>query len=155
MELIIVLTLLAILSAAVAPVFQGSYSKLESDHAVRDLVATLKYAQERAITDTAEYRVYLNPETNEYWLMRLAQRRNNKKMFEPLAERQGKRVALPDRLRMNRVKARKDRETKAYFISFYPNGACDHAGMKLEQTGERSITIELTGSLGEMKVDEK
>jgi hypothetical protein len=119
------------------------------------LVATLKYAQERAITDSEEYRVYLSPETNEYWLMRLAQRKNNKKAFEPLEERQGERVTLPDRLRLDRVKARKDREMKLYFISFYPNGACDRAAVKLERTDGHGITIEMKGSLSEMKVDER
>jgi prepilin-type N-terminal cleavage/methylation domain-containing protein len=60
MELIIVLTIIVIMSAAVVPVFGPSMAKLQRDHAVRDFVATLRYAQERAVTDTREYRLALD-----------------------------------------------------------------------------------------------
>lgn len=146
MELIIVLTIIVIMSAAVVPVFGSSMAKLERDHAVRDFVATLRYAQERAVTDTREYRLALDPELNQYWLLRCAGIVERKKTFELIDERQGKAMFLPERLSMKSVKARKEREERYYYISFYPNGACDRAEVTLQHTDERAVTVKMERS---------
>jgi general secretion pathway protein H len=146
MELIIVLTIIVIMSAAVVPVFGSSMAKLERDHAVRDFVATLRYAQERAVTDTREYRLALDPELNQYWLLRCAGIVERKKTFELIDERQGKAMFLPERLSMKNVKARKEREERYYYISFYPNGACDRAEVTLQHTDERAVTVKMERS---------
>jgi type II secretion system protein H len=154
-ELIIVLTIIVIMSAAVVPVFGSSMAKLERDHAVRDFVATLRYAQERAVTDTREYRLALDPELNQYWLLRCAGIVERKKTFELIDERQGKAMFLPERLSMKSVKARKERQEKYYYISFYPNGACDRAEVTLQHEDGRAVTVETKGSLGQLEVKEK
>jgi type II secretion system protein H len=154
-ELIIVLTIIAIMSAAVVPVFGGSMAKLERDHAVRDFVATLRYAQERAVTDTREYRMALDPELNQYWLLRCGGIVERKKTFELMDERQGKAMLLPERLSMKSVKARKERQEKYYYISFYPNGACDRAEVTLQDEDGRAVTVATKGSLGQLEVKEK
>ena len=154
-ELIIVLTIIVIMSAAVVPVFSGSMAKLERDHAVRDFVATLRYAQERAVTDTREYRLAIDPELNQYWLLRCAGVVERKKTFELIDERQGKAMFLPERLSMKSVKARKERQEKFYYISFYPNGACDRAEVTLQHEDGRAVTVETKGSLGQLEVKEK
>ena len=154
-ELIIVLTIIAIMSAAVIPVFGGSMAKLERDHAVRDFVATVRYAQERAVTDTREYRLAMDTELNQYWLLRGAGIVKRTKTFELLDERQGKTMYLPERLSMKRIKARKDRENKYYYIAFYPNGACDQAEVTLQHEDGRAVTVATKGSLGQLEVKEK
>ena len=155
MELIIVLTIILIMSAAVVPVFGGSMAKLERDHAVRDFVSTLRYAQERAVTDTSEYRLIMDQERSEYWLMRFAGMEERKKTFEAIDERQGESMFLPERLSMDKIKARKDRKEKYYYISFYPNGACDVAEVTLRHEDGRSVTVATKGSLGQLEVKEK
>ncbi len=152
MELIIVMSIIAILSASVLPVFGGTMSRLQRDHAVRDLVATFRYAQERAVTDTREYRLVLDKENGEYWLMRFAEMDGRKKIFKAVDERQGKSMFLPERLTMDKIKARKDRKEKYSFIAFYPNGACDEASVTLQNEDGRSVTIETKGSLGQLEV---
>jgi len=154
-ELIIVLTLLAVLSSAVIPVFSGSLGRVESDHTVRDLVALIKYGQERAVTDLKEYRLYLDPEQGHYFLMMLKRTPEGEKDFVPLDEHQGEALVLPPRIEMAKPKARKDRERDLYYIPFYPSGACDKARIPLEikQEGrDRKVTIETQGSLGRIVI---
>ena len=141
MELIIVMSIIAILSASVIPVFGGSMRQLERDHAVRDFVATLRYAHERAMTDTCEYRLILDKDNGEYWLTRFAGIKERKKTFEALEERQGESMFLPERLRFDKVKARKDRREKYFFIAFYANGAVDESTVTLQHEDGRSVTV--------------
>ena len=164
-ELIVVLTLLALLSGAVIPMYAGSIKGMQREHAVRDVVSILKYAQERAITDVREHRVYFNPDTKEYWLMRLESVELNKKghakkNFEESHENIASRRYLPDRLKMLKPDAPRDREKGdekgAYYVAFFPNGACTNATLKFKLEGrhEHMVTIETEGSLGRMKVKE-
>ena len=156
LELIIVVTLLGILSAGVVPVFQGTFSSIESEHAVRDLIATIRYAQERAVTDSIEYRLYLEPDNNEYWVAHLAgyDEDDREKVFETIEARGSETALLPSRVEMRRPRARKDRDAGAYYIAFYPNGACDDAKITLEREREAggNVYIETRGGMGRLRV---
>jgi prepilin-type N-terminal cleavage/methylation domain-containing protein len=156
-ELIIVVTLVAILSTAVIPVFRGSFASIQADHAVRDFVAIVKYVQERAVTDSKEYRIYLVPQTGQYWTEYLASLRNGKKTFEPLKERQGAVMQLPELLAMKKVQARKDKERdiETFYIAFYPNGVCDTASVTLVPSEGKPTTIDTQGALGQLEVNNK
>jgi len=155
LELVIVLTLLAILSMAVVPVFRGTFVSVAADHGVRDLTATVRYAQERAVTDCTEYRLYLDPEAGEYVVHQLDSiEADRTKVFVPARDRLGQKMRLPENVEMRRPKARKDKETNSYYIAFFPNGACDDAEIVLETPNRRRVRIRTEGSLGRMKVDE-
>ena len=67
-ELLLVLIFLIIISLAVVPIFRGSLDTVHADYTLRDIVALLKYAQERAVTDTTPFRFYMDPERGEYAL---------------------------------------------------------------------------------------
>jgi prepilin-type N-terminal cleavage/methylation domain-containing protein len=159
MELIIVLVILGILTSAVVPMYARSLNSVHRNHAVRDLLATLKYAQERAISDMLEHRVYFDPEKNQYWIERFLKRekedRENKE-FEPLREAYGNRHELPESLKLDRPRTERDRENHTYYIPFYPNGACGYATIRLKpvKRGEHTIVIETEGAIGRMKVKE-
>jgi prepilin-type N-terminal cleavage/methylation domain-containing protein len=155
MELIIVLTILAMMSAAVVPIFGGTFATVQSDHAVRDLVATIKYAQERAVTDMKEYRLYLDPATNAYFLLSVKNPDERTKQFEALSERQGETVVLPERLKLGKSKAKKDRSRNMAYVAFYPNGACDKATLAVVRDDGLGKHIETEGSLGRINVSEK
>jgi len=154
-ELVIVLAIIGMLTAGAVPVFRGSFAFVQEDHAVRDLVATIKYGQERAVTDAVEYRLYLDRDEGEYRLMRFKAMEDEEKVFAPLDERLGEPVRLPVRLTMDRVQARKDRQRNAYYIAFYPNGGCDEATITLRPNTGRSIRIETNGALGRLEVNKR
>lgn len=161
MELVIVLIILGILSAAVVPMYGRSMKLIHRNHAVRDLLATMKYAQERAISDMVEHRVYFDPKANQYWIERFVKRDEEDrehKEFEPLREAYGNRHDLPESLKLERPRTERDKEDRTYFIPFYPNGACGYATIRLKpvkrERGSRTIIIETEGAIGRMKVKE-
>jgi type II secretion system protein H len=154
MELIVVMGIIGMMSAAVVPVFAGSMAKLERDHAVRDFIATLRFAQERAVTDTREYRLVLDEDGGAYWLTCFDVIVKRKKTFKDVEERQGERMELPERLSFEKIKARKDRKDKLYYISFYPNGACDEASIVLQHDDGRRVSVSTKGALGQLEVKE-
>lgn len=157
LELILVMTIIAIIAVAVVPVFRGTLASVQTEHGVRDMVATVRYAQERAVTDSLEYRLYLDPEKGEYYLMRLeGYDEDNEKVFEPLEESIGGVMPLPKRMGMKRPRARKDRDRDAYYVAFFPSGACDDVTIDLEREDRSgSVRIKTNGALGRLEVKER
>ncbi len=151
-ELILVLSIITMLSVSVIPVFRGTFHSVQDDHAVRDLMATIRYAQERAITDTTEMRLYLQPDLNQYYLARLIKIEQSGKMFESLAERHGEPVRLSERQTLQKPEAKFDPERNAYYITFRPSGACDPATIAITKSDGTVARILTSGSLARLKV---
>lgn len=154
LELIVVMTLITILTSAMIPVFSGALSGMEGDQWGRDLTAAFTYAHERAMAQSREYRVYLSPETREFWVAALVGFDDGAKVFEELMEGEGGRRVLPDSHELGRPKAHRDRKSEAYYVAFFPNGASDVAEVVLinHTTGEQT-RIETTGVLGNVEVE--
>lgn len=149
MELMIVMTLLAIMSLTVTPIFRGSFSGARAEHSMRDLFAAMKSAQSGAVTEAVEYRVYLAPKKNEYWIAHAVFSEEGEVGFEPLPGRSGEAIELPSIMEMKRPKARRGLETGTYYFSFYPSGACDIASVAVGFT-DRSRGVyrfETTGTM--------
>ena len=121
MELIVVMTLLAIMSLTVAPIFRGSLSGARADHSMRDLYAAMKSAQARAVTEGVEHRIYLEPDENWYWPAHAVYSPEGEVGFEPLPGRSGEVVELPRNLEMEKPEARPGRDKGTYYFSFYPS----------------------------------
>jgi type II secretion system protein H len=155
MELIVVMTIITLLTAAVVPIYQGSLTRIRQDRATRDFVAYLKYAQERAITDATEYRFYLHEETRRYWVMRLQAVEDGDKEFAFLDEGAIEVKQLPEGIEFERPKARFDKDRDAHFVAFYSTGACDYATITLETTDGDELKLETKGRLGRFEVTEK
>ena len=148
MELMLVMTLLAVMSVMVTPIFQGSLSGARAEHSMRDLYAAMKSAQARAVTEGVEHRIYLQPEKNAYWSAHAAYSPEGEIGFEPLAGRSGEVVELPRDLMMEKPKARPGREGGTYYFSFYPSGGCDVASMSVSfsDNARRKYFFETTGT---------
>jgi len=70
MELIVVMTIISLMTAAVVPIYQGTLTWARNDRAVSQVVSLMKYAQERAVTDSVPYRFYIDDEKGAFWLAR-------------------------------------------------------------------------------------
>ena len=134
----LVMTLLAILTAMVTPVFRGTLSTVRSENGVRDFVATLEYAQTRAITDAKEYRLYLSPTLNGYWLEHAVVRDGIAVDFETFTDALPFKATLPDSLHLSTPKARRDKKTRLFYVAFYPNGLCDENTFSLNDPDDDS-----------------
>ena len=68
LELIVVLFILALAAALVAPVFTSSFGQLRLKAATRDLAALCRFARTQAITNQVVLEVVLDRRANAYWL---------------------------------------------------------------------------------------
>lgn len=155
-ELIVVMTLLAVMSMTVAPIFRGSFSGARAEHSMRDLFAAMKSAQSGAVTEAVEYRVYLVPKKNEYWIAHAAFSEEGEFGFEALTGRAGEVIELPSNLKMKRPNARQGEEKGTYYFSFYPSGVCDVASVAvaLSDDSRREYLFETTGTTVSFEVPE-
>lgn len=155
LELIVVLTILAVLTAAVIPVFGASVSAMKQRSARGDFVALLYFVQELAVRESREMRLYIDEREGAYWVEGWISGHGDDKGFEPLPDRaQGGVRYFPDPLEITRIRARTDRSRRLHYIAFLPTGACDRASLRLSNgvRGEGSTTIATMGVLGGVEV---
>lgn len=156
LELVVVLSVVGILSSLVLPVFVRSISSMRVQNAQNDFVAALAFAQERAVSESREYRVYLDPRENAYWIARHVGFKGDEKIFEPVEERFGAHRHFPDRIELERPRARRDRaQDNAYYIACYPSGATDRTTLRFRDTLDRRrmMTVRTEGVAGRIAVE--
>jgi len=156
LEILVVMAILAVISASIAPVYVAAMDGIRVRNARNDLVATLRYAQEVAVRESREHRVYLDKDANKYRLMRLAGLEDDEKVFEEARALATGEQFLPENLALDNIKARRDRRTREYFVSCLPNGASDKAVIRLRDQRFRGVqfTITVEGPLGKITIEE-
>jgi prepilin-type N-terminal cleavage/methylation domain-containing protein len=156
LELVAVMIILAVLTSAVVPMFHDSIVNLRKESAIENVIASMKYAHERAILNSVESRFVVDIENNQYWVVIFKELdKDNEPVFEPLSDAAGRKHTLPATLEFERPKARRLKGEDIYFVAFYPGGACDVAEVRLRDVQDRvrrSITIETEGRLGQFDV---
>lgn len=155
LELIVVMTLLSILTAAVVPVYVSSMAAIKLRSAQNNFVAMLAHVQQTAVMEGREFRVYIDDDEMCYWTSAYVGEEDDEKIFEDIQADYGRLKYLPEGLEFDRVKARKDRENNAKFIGCYPNGACDQVEIVLRDTRRRGNRYEIrtVGALGKIEVE--
>ncbi len=148
-ELMIVMTILAAMAMSVTPVFRGSFARVRADHAARDLFAEIKAAQESAVTEAVEYRVYFNTKENTYWPARPGVSKDGKRGYFPVDVGGGEAIRDPERIVFGTIKARRGEDSNTEYLAFYPTGISDAGSITLLDEADRSrkYVIETTGTL--------
>lgn len=156
LELIVVLALLAIISAIIVPVYVRSMNGIQMRSARNGLIGTLRFIQELSVNESREYRLYVDVKNNVYWVMRMAKLVDGEKKFEPVAETWGAETQLPEQFVITNMKARKERGQKGLFIACQPNGASDQAVISVrdDHRGSRKYKIVVLGPMGKIEVQE-
>ena len=158
LELIVVMAILAIISASIAPVYAYAMDSIRTRNAQRDLIALIRYAQEQAVSESKEHRVYFNKDTGAYRLMQIAGLEDNEKVFEIASTSSlfNSEEVLPQPLIFGSIDARRDRTTREYFVSCLPNGASDKVEIQLRDQRSRGsyIKIIVEGPLGKITLEE-
>lgn len=154
-EMIVVVTLLAILSAAVVPLYGHSVRALQARSARGDFVALLFFAQELAVRESREVRLCIDDREGTYWLEGWTGGLGEEKTFEPLTEGQNSGLhRFPESSHLSRVRARDDARRNVKYIACMPNGGCDRASIRIsgESRGKGDTTIATTGVLGGVEI---
>ena len=154
LELVVVLSILTVLTAVVVPVFGDALSAMKRRGARGDLIALVYYAQELAIRESRELRLYLDTREHTYWLEGWVDGHGDEKSFAPITGRDSGTHHLPPQLKFAHVHARTDRTRRLNYVAFMPTGACDRARIHLSpvREGEPATTIETTGVLGGLDI---
>jgi prepilin-type N-terminal cleavage/methylation domain-containing protein len=166
LELVVVLALLAVITAAVVPIYGGSVPRAQLRTARSEIASRLMAAQEAAVRESRIYRFYISPGKGEIWVMQeqplgtATQPRKRGRRSEALQDisfvqapaRWAKPWPFPEYLELSRAKAREDKALDAYYVECHPNGACDRAqfvfGDKRRST--RSFVIRTLGTVGRL-----
>jgi prepilin-type N-terminal cleavage/methylation domain-containing protein len=157
-ELIVVMAILAIITASVIPLFQASMHDIKIRSARSNFVSTLAFAQEKAVADSTQYRVYMNEREGRYWVEYLVEYdEDGEKVFAPVEEKFGQAQFFPDYYSLQRPSASRDRKRSAYYITCYPNGASDRVLLTFRDATDRRrrFTVETLGVMGKIKVEVK
>lgn len=136
-ELLLVVSIIGVIATAVIPAFAGTLRSVRTRDAADSLLATLQYAQARAVTDALEYRVYLDEKQQAYWVARAAADVDGERYFEVVTERNAEAVALPKTLRFDEVDTLNDRRAEAAFVRFLPSGVIAPAEFTLRIEGRQ------------------
>ena len=154
MELTVVLIVLAVMTAAVTPIFRNTVVRLKTEQGIQDFITAIQYAQERSVSDGREFRIYLDDREHRYWIERFVEVDDEgERVYEPF-ERFTVRQ-LPDDLTFRRVAANRDRGSRHKFITCYPSGASDRASITLDRANGRSITIDTRSRPGSLRVRDR
>ncbi len=155
-ELVVVVAFISILTGMVIPIYNRTMSSLRIRNTTQDITSLIRYAQEKAVAESREFRVLLDDEKREISLFRLkSQTIDGEKEFELVGMADGGGVlTLPETIKISRITAGKDRKTGLRYISCYPNGASDPGEIELEPQGRgrQRILIKWTGALGRFEI---
>lgn len=154
-EMVVVLALLALITAIIVPVYGNSIMAMKARGACGDFVAELLFAQELSVREAREVRLYLNERERTYWLEFWISGFGEEKVFEVRSDGPGSGVHhVPESVKLTQIRARSGIGRGLYYITCFPNGACDRSSLRMEEDGEtaRGSTISTTGVLGGVKV---
>jgi hypothetical protein len=90
-----------------------------------------------------------------YWLSYRGDPMKFPPTFVNLESGAGHAQALPDGVTVSFVKANRDRETGANYITFYPNGAADKATVRFRDVNRGSYLIETGREIGIISTKER
>ena len=141
-EILVVVTILGILFGVMTPLFRNSYTNLELRNSYKNIAATIKHAQERAIMEEREFRVNFDRRERTYWLSYREDPLEFPARFVDLKTDAGRPRSLPEEVTFALIRANRDRKTRANYITFYPNGAADKATVRLRDRSHKSFLIE-------------
>jgi len=155
LELVVTVALLAIITAAIVPLYANSMNSIHMRNSRANFVSLIAYIQECAVAETREYRLYINTQEQVFWVEYLVEDDAEGKFFEVVQEKYGRLQSFPRYLEVQQVRARQDREARAYYIGCYPNGASDIATVTFRDTRDfqEGFSIKTMGTMGKIEVE--
>lgn len=149
LELVVVMSIIAVMSMAVMPVFRDSFGATQNEHSLRDLEAAMRYAQTMAVTRVAEHRLYLDVKKHMYWVEVESGFVENERKYVPLSGVLGAPAKLALSLEFTRPDAHRVPGSDLFYVSFYPSGSCDEATVKIREVDDHRSRheIQVMGSM--------
>ena len=153
MELMVVIVIIAIMTAVIVPEMKGTFEDALLRSAGRDLVNVCSLANSRAVSLNHDCRVQINPATGRYVLERKV-RDGGRELFVPLTDVSGAEGKLDARIKIEvrspdeMLPAELSRnagalDDSATAISFYADGTADKAEIRLRDRAGFQLVMQL------------
>jgi len=140
-ELLLVVIVIAILSAVSVPRLSGSYNHMELEEAARQVAALAEFGRERAILDETTYALSLDEDRREFRLSREEFDEYGIPRFRPVLSSEC-RVRLPERVSVLDVRSSYDGSGGGRLGCFWPGGQADELTVALaNRKGERCEVV--------------
>lgn len=136
LELIVVIAIISVTLGLLMPVFRKTFSDIQLNTCVQDMVSLIRYAQERAIVENTTLRFNLDTKEGSYWLTKKEQ---DKDTFSGLSEKLGRKHTIASGLQI---------ETKESTIDFYSDGELSPAQIRIRNQNNKALTISLKPNVG-------
>jgi prepilin-type N-terminal cleavage/methylation domain-containing protein len=123
LELVLVLAILVIVMALIAPSLQGFAAGRSGKNLATNLVAMTNYARTQAVAEGRTYRLNFDPSEHAFWLTY-----ENGSTFDPPQNDFGRRVVVPDGVAIETTIAA---NTDGTYLNFYANGRTEPANIRV------------------------
>lgn len=167
LELVVVLFILALATALVAPAFGRSFGQAQLRAATRDLAALCRFARTQAIISQGILEVVLDRQANSYWLRgresdHIAGRLSGldqvlpaRDLEQSIQNREARVRALPTGVTLKSVVVETGplREDERGAITFFPQGSSTGGEVWLEDGKGRGYRIVVDPSVGFVRIN--
>ncbi len=155
-ELVVVMSIIAVAFFAVRPAFQGAMRSAERRAVLRSLVSLLTTARTEAVGNGVLVRVICDPDQGLLWAEEQVEPEIDRSHFEPLGGQAGRGLHLPDgyevtRLEIGGVDARQLMTTECYC---YPDGSTDGLLLVFEDASGRKAELQMSPATGKVVLGE-
>jgi type II secretory pathway pseudopilin PulG len=168
----VVLVLIAILSAMILPEMRGSFGNALLRSSGRELINVFELAYSRSVSLNQIHVVRFEESTGRYAVARRVPRRGNEPEFAPLKDVAGSSGKLDERIRLKvRASADKSQENEggndhlsdsrqeggretAGVVSFYPDGTADPAEVLLRDRAGFGLRLQIDPITARIKLEE-
>lgn len=157
-ELLVVMAILSVMLALVAPMVFNSWEKLRFQATVRNLVSGLRYARYQAIATKMQVNFQLDQEEQRYQISfrmpaETAEGDDSWKDFEEGLRRRERTVLLPQGVRLKGLwRPGQDSSSEGGVIVFYPQGNSSGGKIALESSKGRELWVVVDPWGGRIKV---
>jgi type II secretion system protein H len=133
LELVLVMLVIAVAAAMVAPSLRGSVSGRRLGDAATQLVSLAQYARTQAVTQGRSYRLNVDVSARTYWLTS-----REYDVFQNLTNDFGRVISVPDGVGIECDIQRQDDGT---YVEFRPSGRTDPATIRLRDDNNKVLVV--------------
>jgi type II secretion system protein H len=153
-EIIVVLVLMSLSVALIAPTLSRFSKTVELKAAVKRVSAILRYCRSEAINSGKVYQVFLDPESKEVRVQPLASSEEEEEDTNKDDKRSPKIYLLPSGINMKEVKTETPQyESDLPTIEFYPNGGSNGGTILLDAEDRNGYRIRVNFLTGVVAVE--
>ena len=154
-ELVIVMTIIAIAAAVAAPSFAGFLRASRSRAALRQVISHAIYARTYAVSHAVLARLELDPEAGGFELTAEKDPLERPGQFTPVRQAGRLRVYLPQGVQVESVEVAGEPLRGPGYIQFYPDGRTDGATISFRLEGGQRPELRVAANTGRVELHEQ